>query len=535
MSRVLVAVKNNKLAQTIMGACQDRGEEATRLTEPVDINLPFTAPENLAVLVLNLDDLSTRSDKKIIAFIENLPPSLRVLGLGSNFDLRTVTAFFRAGLYDYLSLPPDPLDLSKALTNLLTSLDPSDQPKAPALNPSLTEPTVGPGRSIIGQSQPLLKLFRLIEKIAASDATVMIQGESGTGKELIARAIHNTSPRKERPLIPVNCGAIPEELLEAEFFGHEKGAFTGAVRERIGRFEMAEGGTIFLDEIGDMSPKLQVKLLRVLQEREFERVGGQKSIEVDIRVITATNLDLPKAVAGGRFREDLFYRLNVIPLLIPPLRERSEDIPLLIDYFLDRLRKTRSSKVSGVDPETLRILMSYPWPGNIRELENLLERMVILAEGDILTNEDLPPRLLEKSQGPRPLPRLASFLEPDPPKIPSLTPPLAPAKEDITPPDPVSPEPLSAPPNELSSAAKTIPGFDLESFEPRLKEIIQPLLSFPADSINLKDLVEKYEDALIGAALTLAGGVKNEAARRLSINRTTLVEKIARNKTLTTD
>jgi DNA-binding NtrC family response regulator len=361
MSRVLVAVKNNKLAQTIIAACQDRGEEPERAPSPGDAEGPAYGQGSQAVLILNLDDLGTKSEKKIVAYIEELPKELKVLGLGSNFELRTVTSLFRAGLCDFLSLPPEPLELSKALTNIFKGQEGEGDKKNKA---QAAEPEGGPGAgagtgpAIIGQSRELQKVFRLIEKVAASDATVMIQGESGTGKELIARAIHQTSPRRDKPLIPVNCGAIPEELLEAEFFGHEKGAFTGAIRERAGRFEMADGGTIFLDEIGDMSPKLQVKLLRVLQEREFERVGGQKSIEVDIRVITATNLDLPKAVAQGRFREDLFYRLNVIPLLIPPLRERAEDIPLLIDYFLDRLRRTRGSRVRGVEPGALAALLA---------------------------------------------------------------------------------------------------------------------------------------------------------------------------------
>ncbi|MDR0549830.1 MAG: sigma-54 dependent transcriptional regulator [Deltaproteobacteria bacterium] len=380
---------------------------------------------------------------------------------------------------------------------------------------------------MIGQSRELLKVFRLIEKVAVSDATVMIQGESGTGKELIARAIHQTSPRRDKPLIPVNCGAIPEELLEAEFFGHEKGAFTGAIRERAGRFEMAEGGTIFLDEIGDMSPKLQVKLLRVLQEREFERVGGQKAIAVDIRVITATNLDLPKAVAEGRFREDLFYRLNVIPLLIPPLRERAEDIPLLIDYFLQRLQKTRGSMVKGIDPKTLEILVGYRWPGNIRELENLLERMVILAEGEILTNEDLPPRLLEKSQKPNPLPKLAAFLEPTAPQN-FLTANDLPSKIEKEAGDSsgpttaqnfaiLKPEPKSLP---------TSPNLAFENLDQNLRNLITPLITFPDEPVDLSSLTAKYEETLIEAALKLSGGVKNEAARRLSINRTTLVEKL---------
>ncbi|MDR1608593.1 MAG: sigma-54 dependent transcriptional regulator [Deltaproteobacteria bacterium] len=376
------------------------------------------------------------------------------------------------------------------------------------------------GHSIIGQSRELMKVFRLIEKVAVSDATVMIQGESGTGKELIARAIHQASSRRDKPLIPVNCGAIPEELLEAEFFGHEKGAFTGAIRERIGRFEMADGGTIFLDEIGDMSPKLQVKLLRVLQEREFERVGGQKIIEVDIRVITATNLDLLKAVSDGRFREDLFYRLNVIPLLIPPLRERSEDIPLLIDYFLARLRETRASQVVGIEPNTLKILMAHQWPGNIRELENLLERMVILAEGNILTEEDLPPRLLEKARSQKLVPKLATFLEPAAESDATSEPDLEPeSDQESSEEEPRLDFSFLADKPDLSD-------LDWTNLAPELKEIIEPLVAFPDRPVDLPTLLAKYEDVLIGSALELSGGVKNEAARRLSINRTTLIEKL---------
>jgi DNA-binding NtrC family response regulator len=539
MNKVIVAVKTNKLAQTIMGACQDRGVESERIPSP-ELEGAIPAQPEQTILILNLDDLGTKSEKKIIAFIENIPKDIRVLGLGAGFELKAVTAFFRAGLSDFLSLPPDPLELSQALTNLLTPLVSLDNPERQKHAPpdSVAASSVNlssPGRSIIGQSRELMKVFRLIEKVAVSDATVMIQGESGTGKELIARAIHQASPRRDKPLIPVNCGAIPEELLEAEFFGHEKGAFTGAVRERIGRFEMAEGGTIFLDEIGDMSAKLQVKLLRVLQEREFERIGGQKTIVVDIRIITATNLDLPKAVADGRFREDLFYRLNVIPLLIPPLRERSEDIPLLIDYFLGRLRQTRSSQVKGVAPETLKILMAYHWPGNIRELENLLERMVILSDGDILTDEDLPPRLLEKSRGQRPLPKITNFMEPlaeNTAQHDNLSPESYPANSNYETNSEASPQlnpesSLDFRPDFNSFALKpNFSNFNWTNLELELKEIIAPLVDFPDGPLDLADLVSKYESVLINSALSLSGGVKNEAARRLSINRTTLVEKL---------
>ena len=237
--------------------------------------------------------------------------------------------------------------------------------------------------------------------MAGTDSTVLITGESGTGKELIARAIHQESSREAKPLVPVNCGAIPEELLESELFGHEKGAFTSAIRTRIGRFEMAEGGTVFLDEIGEMSPQLQVKLLRVLQERQFERVGGTRTITADIRVVTATNQNLKEAVKEGRFREDLYYRLDVIPIQAPPLRERREDIPLLVRYFLERFNQARPSNVEGMDRAALEVLTGYDWPGNVRELENLVERMIILSDGPMIGLDDLP----ERFSGPRAVPQ----------------------------------------------------------------------------------------------------------------------------------
>jgi len=250
--------------------------------------------------------------------------------------------------------------------------------------------------NFIGDSPQMHKVFKVIEKVADTDSTVLILGESGTGKELVAKAIHYNSMRRDKPLIPVNCGAIPEELLESELFGHEKGAFTNAIRTRIGRFELANGGTIFLDEIGEMSPHLQVKLLRILQEQEFERVGGTKTIKCDIRVLAATNRDLDKLVQDGHFREDLYYRLKVIPIVIPPLRERRSDIPLLIHHFMDQISKSRKKKIKSMSKDLIKAFMEYDWPGNVRELENIIERMIILAEEDELTLQDLPDKIIEK-------------------------------------------------------------------------------------------------------------------------------------------
>jgi formate hydrogenlyase transcriptional activator len=247
---------------------------------------------------------------------------------------------------------------------------------------------------IVGESESLKNVLRNVEKVAPTDTTVLIQGETGTGKELIARAIHNLSPRRERPLIKVNCGAIVLGLAESELFGHEKGAFTGAVQQRIGRFELAHGGTIFLDEVGELPLDIQVKLIRVLEEGEFERVGGSNTIKVDVRVIAATNRDLKKAVEEGKFRQDLYFRLNVFPILIPPLRERKEDIALLVRYFAQKYGRKLGKKIEVVPQEMMDVLLAYSWPGNVRELENMIERAVILSQGSILQiDESLDMRL----------------------------------------------------------------------------------------------------------------------------------------------
>jgi transcriptional regulator with GAF, ATPase, and Fis domain len=309
------------------------------------------------------------------------------------------------------------------------------------------------------------KLYKLIGRVAATDSTVLIQGESGTGKELIARAIHQASPRKDKALVPVNCGAIPEDLLESELFGHERGAFTGAVHKRTGRFELANQGIIFLDEIGDMSPKLQVKMLRVLQERIIEPVGATRSLKVDVQVITATHKNLEKEVQSNRFREDLFYRLNVVPLYVPPLRERSEDIPLLVEHFLDKMVRQRLRTRVIIPDEVMQILMAYTWPGNIRELENTIDRITILSD-DVVAVDDLPERLQNNN---------------------GLT---------------------------ISDDSDVIPA---QAFAVNIKN---------GDEVDFNAQVEAFENQLILSALDQTNWNKNKAARILKLNRTTLVEKI---------
>jgi transcriptional regulator with GAF, ATPase, and Fis domain len=250
-------------------------------------------------------------------------------------------------------------------------------------------------RNIVGKDPKMQAIYELIKDISQGDSTVLIQGESGTGKELIARAVHLLSPRKERPFVVANCSAYAQTLLESELFGHEKGAFTNAIRRKKGRFELADGGTIFLDEIGEIPPTTQLLLLRVLQEKKFERVGGENTLKVDVRVIAATNHNLAQEMIGGRFREDLYYRLNVIPVMVPPLRERKNDIPLLAEYFFENYRNANGKQIRGLSEEVMQIFMGYDWPGNVRELQNVIEHAVILAKGDMIIAIDLPHNLKE--------------------------------------------------------------------------------------------------------------------------------------------
>ena len=332
--------------------------------------------------------------------------------------------------------------------------------------------------SIIGNSQGIRDVFGVVEKAARSDSTVMIFGESGTGKELIARALHQNSKRESKPFIAVNCGAIPHELLESELFGYEKGSFTGASHARIGRLERANEGTVFLDEIGDMPAALQVKLLRVLAEQEIDRLGGSKPVKVNVRFITATHRNIEDAIKEGKFREDLYYRLNIIPIFIPPLRDRKSDIPLLVQNFLKKCNENQDQQAKVISDETIQILTNYSWPGNIRELGNFIERMVVLSVGDNITPRDLPEKVLGE------VPR-----------------------ESLP--------PMEKPGCELSPT---------EMLQNGLKQSF--FIGLPEGGINLKNAVEEFERGLITEALEKTNWVKNKAAGLLELNRTTLVEKI---------
>jgi two-component system response regulator HydG len=299
----------------------------------------------------------------------------------------------KAGGFDFLPKPFPPELLREKIDKAMDVLEQRRENERLASENEMLRRDAGEEADveIVGESESIQAIFERIEKVAPADSTVYIHGESGTGKELIAKSIHENSPRADGPFVKVNCASLAESLLESELFGHEKGAFTGADERRLGRFELADGGTIFLDEIGDISPNTQIKLLRVLQEHEIERVGGEKTIPIDVRVITATNKDLEQEVDEGRFREDLFYRLHIIPIEVPPLRERRTDIPLLVDHFIDRLADRTRSQVDDIAPDALEALKVYEWPGNVRELENSIEHALVFAEGDRITVSDLPP------------------------------------------------------------------------------------------------------------------------------------------------
>ena len=298
----------------------------------------------------------------------------------------------KLGAVDFLTKPFSPDELRIRIKNIWNKIENERRIEELIEQNKILNMELGYDE-MIGNSSQIREVFSLIEQVAGKDSTVLIEGESGTGKELVARAIHKKSKRSEKAFIKVNCGALNENLLESELFGHEKGSFTGAVRQKKGRFELADKGTLFLDEIGDVSPVVQIKLLRVLQENEFERVGGESTIKTDVRLISATNQDLSKLMSEGKFREDLFYRLSVIPIKIPPLRDRKEDLVPLIEHFLTKFAELNKNKINKIDKEGLKLLLDYPWPGNIRELENLIERLCVISR-DIDINSNLIARHL---------------------------------------------------------------------------------------------------------------------------------------------
>lgn len=384
-SKVLIVDDESTLRTAIFRVLERRGLQVTTAGRIEEARLMASTDQalDLAIVDMNLPD---GNGIDLMGWLKSQHPGCQVIILTGHATIESAVQATQKGAFHFMTKPFNMDELvslsEKALSH--KKLEQENKNLKTELNRRQSFD------QIIGQNETIKTVLSLVDRVADTDSTVMITGESGTGKELIARAIHNNSSRRDQPFVAINCGAIPSELLESELFGHVKGAFTGAIATRVGRFELADGGTIFLDEIGDLEPALQVKLLRVLQERSFEPVGSTKSITVDVRVIAATNKDLETLAHEGSFREDLFYRLNVIPINLPSLRDRRSDIPLLFAHFIEHFNRTKSRKLTGITTEAMESLMNYSWPGNIRELENLVERLAILKGVGQIEIHDLP-------------------------------------------------------------------------------------------------------------------------------------------------
>jgi two-component system response regulator AtoC len=410
MRRILVVIEDEKLRQGLQLALRGSGLEAAGVASLAAAARALAGESYGAVIVRVSPD--TRATAELIAALRSLRGDVSLIAAvgaeaGQEAGHAGGTAALRAGADDYWI--EDPEAGGVAVADLIAAVRKAEARRTapPAGAPSSSSSSSSDGvplaigaassgavRGIIGQSPKLKAVMAAVAKVAEYKTTVLVRGESGTGKELVARAVHQASPRAGGPFVAVNCGAIPSGLLEAELFGHDRGAFTGAIRDRAGLMEQASGGTLFLDEIGELSPAMQVNLLRVLQEDRVRRVGGSEDLPIDVRVVAATARDLDAEVAMGRFREDLFYRLNVVSLTLPPLRQRVDDLPLLIDFFIQRARQRLGVRIRGVMPAAMQRLTAYPWPGNIRELENTVERAAVMSEGEDIDVGGLPERIL---------------------------------------------------------------------------------------------------------------------------------------------
>jgi two-component system NtrC family response regulator len=392
--RILIADDEEGARRSLAQILAEDGYEVAEAPDG-EAALRLVAQESPDVLLTDLR-MPGMDGQELLTRVRQGYPDVVVVLMTAHGTIRSAVQALREGAEDYLTKPIDVEELEHLLARILKKK--SLVAETRILRERLDEKYRF--ENIIGRSPEMLDVFRLVEQVAPSQASILITGESGTGKELIAQAVHQRSPRRDAPFVKVSCAALPETLLESELFGHERGAFTGALARRAGRFEIAAAGTIFLDEIGDVPPGMQVKLLRFLQDRQFERVGGNQTLTVDVRVITATHRDLPSLVREGKFRDDLYYRLNVIEINMPPLRSRSQDIPLLIDHFVRKYGTTNQKEVSGVSDETLTALMAYGWPGNVRELEHAIERGVVLARERVL-DISLFPSLPKTAAPPR--------------------------------------------------------------------------------------------------------------------------------------
>jgi two-component system response regulator AtoC len=395
--RILVVDDESNLRKVLAGLLRREGYEVDTAEDGAEA-WDMLVDDDYAVVLTDLR-MPNLDGMALLKRIAQRSPDLPVIIVTAHGTIDTAVEAVKLGAFDFITKPFDQQELAKVVAKAVTTsrLSASETTSLPARE--------GQGRfGIIGQSPAMQRVFDIVEKVAATPSTVLITGESGTGKELIAKAVHEYSPRASKPFIKVNCAAIPDTLIESELFGYEKGAFTGAVTSKPGRFELAHTGTLFLDEIGEISTEMQVKLLRAIQESEFERVGGVTTRRVDVRLITATNRDLAKDVADGAFREDLYYRLNVVPIPLPPLRDRTQDIPALVQHMLQKYaQRLGKSGVERVGDDAVDLLSRYPWPGNIRELENVIERTLLFCDGPVVRAQDLPAELTGRIGGATPM------------------------------------------------------------------------------------------------------------------------------------
>jgi len=383
MFRVLVVDDDKALRMTVSSAFEERNYEVEQACDGEEaVNKVMSTKYDLVLLDVNMPRMSGLEALKQIKAYDN---SIICLILTAYSNVKDAVEAVRQGAYNYLEKPIKSDDLVALVDRALKA-----HSAVKILSLSSPAMNAGENKDLIGSSNEMKRIFSMIDKLSRVDTSVLVRGESGTGKELVARAIHMNGPRKDERFVAVNCSAIPENLIESEFFGHEKGAFTGADGRKIGKFQYADGGTLFLDEIGDISPALQVKLLRALQEQRFTPVGSNREVEVNVRIIAATNRGLEEMIRKGEFREDLFYRLNVLPIFLPPLRERKDDIAALLNHFLEKFNVTYGNKIKLISEEALELLMKYNWPGNIRELENVMEHAFVIESSDRITAASLP-------------------------------------------------------------------------------------------------------------------------------------------------
>ncbi|HYD40738.1 MAG TPA: sigma-54 dependent transcriptional regulator [Anaeromyxobacter sp.] len=391
MAHVLIVDDEMNIRKVLAAMLKREGYEATMAADGEQaLAVLSRTPVDVVVTDLVMPKLG---GMELLKRVSTEFPDVPVIVITAHGSVDSAVAALKAGAFDYITKPFEQEELKKVIAKAARAHD---------LERQNVHGVAGEGDRppLVGESPSMKAVHEMVARVADSPSTVLITGESGTGKELIAKALHRGSSRRDKPLIKVNCAAIPKDLVESELFGYERGAFTGAVGSKPGRFELADGGTLFLDEIGEVPVEMQVKLLRALQESEFERVGGIKTLRVDVRLVAATNRDLKQLIADGRFREDLYYRLAVVPIALPPLRDRREDIPLLVSHFIEKYNLRLGKRVEGIEPEALELLMGYTWPGNIRELENLMERSVLFADGSTIQASALPDALRER--GPHP-------------------------------------------------------------------------------------------------------------------------------------